>query len=572
MKPPTLTQRTIRSLRNDLLARRFAIPKLQRNFVWDAGRSAKLLDSIYRDMPIGSLFLWEMDRKSANLIRQSTQALPPFDSAHKHIWFVIDGQQRLSVIHQAFEAQVQENDAGREIDFSCLCFVLQPGQRRKRNNSSPTDQETEQTRQTPPRIVYRKPIARQLVPIRDILAPDWKRRMPIKGKKFLAKVRDCRQRLMDYPVPIVTVRSATLDEIGEVFIRVNSQGMRITSADRAIALMGKLDVRQMADELRAKVRKVFEVGGIDPILRGFNLIAERPEIDGDPPKLDIMAQRWSKRIERDKDEKEKFRNLWDQYHGAFELAVDYLYHKLGVYDESYLPSANMLATLAVFFFHHPGQPDRHQAAQIRRWFWATGVAQRYSGAGYHRNIVADANLFESLAKGAKKYFILRDLLDPVLHIQAAEYASRSARTRTFFCLLASHKPRYLENGEPIPLEQKVISHANRKHRHHIFPRAQLKRYFSSNAYNSLCNICFLVSRDNEKIGMRLPRNYLAEYQKAGRKQFRRVMRSHLIPAGGADGIWNKGVKGAFKEFRRRRLALICAELEKAAGTKLFRKS
>jgi len=30
----------------------FAVPKLQRNFVWDAGRAAKLLDRIYREMQI----------------------------------------------------------------------------------------------------------------------------------------------------------------------------------------------------------------------------------------------------------------------------------------------------------------------------------------------------------------------------------------------------------------------------------------------------------------------------------------------------------------------------------------
>src|SRR2546427_4728566 len=102
MKPPTIKKVSIRKLRTHLLARRFAVPKLQRNFVWDPGRAAKLLDSMYRAMPIGSLFLWEMDRKSANLVRQSTaEVLPSFNSANTRIWFVIDGQQRLSVIHQA---------------------------------------------------------------------------------------------------------------------------------------------------------------------------------------------------------------------------------------------------------------------------------------------------------------------------------------------------------------------------------------------------------------------------------------------------------------------------------------
>ena len=218
-------------------------------------------------MPIGSLFLWEMDRKSANLIRQSAEVLPSFRSTNKHIWFVIDGQQRLSVIHQSYEAQVRKNDAGRNIDFGLLCFVVHP------------------TEEKPDRVVYRKPVDQQLIRIRDILPIDWKSRMPSQAKGFLAKIRDCRDRFLSYPVPVVIVRSATLDEIGDVFIRVNTQGMRITSADRAIALMGKLDVRAMAHELRQKVRdEVFALGGIDPILMGFNLITERPQLDGDPPK------------------------------------------------------------------------------------------------------------------------------------------------------------------------------------------------------------------------------------------------------------------------------------------------
>ncbi len=512
---------------------------------------------MYRDMPIGSIFLWEMDRKSANLIRQSTEVLPPFRNTNKKIWFVIDGQQRLSVIYQAFEAEVQQNDIGREIDFGRLCFVVNPD--RKQDN--------------PPRVVYRKAVDREFVPIRDILATDWRNRMPSRAQGFRSKIRDCRDRLLGYPIPVVIVRSATLDEIGEVFIRVNSQGMRITSADRAIALMGALDVRAMAHELRQKVRdEVFALSGVDPILMGFNLVVERPKLDQDPPKLEVMARRWSRRLEKDEREREKFRRVWHKYQNAFLAAVDYLHHRFPVYDETYLPSANMLATLSVFFFNHPGQPDRYQASEIRKWFWATGVAQRYTGRGYHRNIVADARLFESLAAGDRKRFVFRDLLDPLLDLQAAEYASRSARTRAFFCLLASRSPRYLENGEPIPLGRTVTSHANRRHRHHIFPQAQLRAHFPKRGYNSLCNICFLVSRDNVKIGMRLPRSYLGEYRDAGRQRFRKVMRSHLIPAGVDNGVWQKGVVHAYKQFRSERLALIRGAFEAAAGLRLFRRT
>ncbi len=508
-------------------------------------------------MPIGSLFLWEMDRKSANLIRQSADVLPQFNSKNRKVWFVIDGQQRLSVLFQAFEAQVRKNDANKEIDFGRLCFVVRP----------------DQDHEDPPRVVYRKPVDDMFVPVRDILAADWKRRMPTHSKWFLTRIQDCRRRMLSYPVPVVTVRSATLEEIGEVFIRVNSQGMRITSADRAIALMGDLDVRSMAHELRQKVRdQVFELGAIDPILMGFNLVTERPAIDGDPPKLEAMAKRWSKRIKNSEKEKAGFKKLWHRYQEAFCSAVDYLHDRFPVHDESFLPSANMLATLAVFFFYHRGQPNTRQKLEIRKWFWATGVAQRYSGRGYHRNLMGDARFFEALARGKRSRFSFRDRLDPGLDIQGAEYGSRSARSRAFFCLLSSLEPKYLENGEPISVHPAVVSHANAKHRHHVFPQAQLKSHFPSRIYNSLCNICFLVSHDNQHIGKKLPRTYLRDYRDEGLSKFRRVMKSHLIPVGDDSGVWERGAVTGFRHFRRQRLALICAEFEKAAGIKLFRKN
>ena len=559
MKAPTLTRRTIRSLRDPLLHdHKFAIPKLQRNFVWDAGRAAKLLDSIYHQMPIGSLFLWEMDRTSANLIRQASGVLPSFNDKNKLVWFVIDGQQRLSVIYQAFKGEMQENDAGRPIDFSRLCFVVNP------------DPEKED----PDRIVYRKPIDKEFVPLHHILATDWKRKMPSQAKGFLNKIAKCRELILSYPLPLVTVGSATLDEIGKVFIRVNSQGMRITTVDRAIALMGALDVRAMAQQLRQKVReKVFALNGIDSILMGFNLVSEKPQLDSDPPKLEAMARRWSRHIQQDGNELARFKKDWHRYQSAFLAAVDYLHKRLPVHDESYLPSANMLATLAVFFFYHPARPGTLQRKEICKWFWATGLAKRYSGAGYHSNIVADARFFESLATGGRKEFILKpkDRLDPVLDLQAEQYQAGSARTRTFFCLLASQEPRDLESGQPIDLSGDAISPANHRHRHHLFPRAQLREHVSAKAYNSLCNICFLISCDNLAISSRLPRSYLGEYAQKGRTQFKGVMRSHLVPVGPDSGVWETGIVRGFKKFREERLALIRAAFEKEAGMTLFRK-
>ena len=55
--------------RVDELARRILsgdilLPKFQRSFVWERDQIIALLDSVARGYPIGSVLLWQRDRKS----------------------------------------------------------------------------------------------------------------------------------------------------------------------------------------------------------------------------------------------------------------------------------------------------------------------------------------------------------------------------------------------------------------------------------------------------------------------------------------------------------------------------
>ena len=151
--------------------------------MWDNGRAAKLLDSIYYQMPIGSLFLWKMNHKSANLIRLSAGILPSFNHENKTISFVIDGQQRLSVIYQAFKGERRENDAGREIDFGrAFASSLTPIRKRRTRLG----------------IVHRKPAGQEYVALRDILDKDWRKKMPNKGQMVPRnRIQNCRNRFLN---------------------------------------------------------------------------------------------------------------------------------------------------------------------------------------------------------------------------------------------------------------------------------------------------------------------------------------------------------------------------------------
>lgn len=65
----------------------FAIPEIQREFVWDMKKACTLLDSIYRQLPIGSLLIWQTKADRRNLLRHAQKILPEFNYQNRNIWF-----------------------------------------------------------------------------------------------------------------------------------------------------------------------------------------------------------------------------------------------------------------------------------------------------------------------------------------------------------------------------------------------------------------------------------------------------------------------------------------------------
>jgi hypothetical protein len=229
----------------------------------------------------------------------------------------------------------------------------------------------------------------------------------------------------------------------------------------------------------------------------------------------------------------------------------------------------MVATLAVFFYHHPGQPKLRQRREIAKWFWATGVLQRYSGRGFRENVQFDIGFFRRLAENGTARFVIGELADRD-DIRRADYSRRSGLTSAFSCLLAAQHPKYLSNGEPIP-HHEFATRANRKNRHHIFPKALMVNHgLSHRRYNSICNICLLTSEENISISARRPSSYLGELQ--SKRHFSRAMKSHLIRHDVKSGLWLKGPTRSFNIFIRQRRDDLCRAFERQAGTRLFRRS
>lgn len=546
MNSPKFYPATTKLLYTQLSEGKFAVPKLQRAFVWNGRKAAMLLDSMYRGMPIGSLTIWDTSNKNKNLLRHTLHILPQFKD-HKRVWFVLDGQQRLSVLYRVFERGEADGGGRETLDFNRIVFRVTEG--------------SEQ-----PRFQYRKPVVGEWISVRSLLASNWRSRTRELTPGQLNRAERCRNLLRSYKVPLVRVTTEDLEEARELFIRINSLGTPLGAADRAFARASRFDLRELSNHTWQRLPPNFKG------LRNEQFLQTRALLDGvddvGERAMETVAKKWDQRIERDPSVLKQFTKLWDRQGKAIFRALDCLKKEFSVLDDGLLPSENMVSTLAVFFYHHAALPSPRQLKEISKWFWATAVGQRYSGRGFRDNIVNDAKFFQRLASGGKNArFRFVDKVDPV-DLQRASYGGRSSIADAFYCLLISQRPAYLKNGGSMLLEE-FASPANRKHKHHIFPRALLARQnVSVTRANSIVNLAFICGEENSEFGSKKPFKYLEKYQ---RKRYSgRVMRSHLVPFDKKSGLWDMTITRGYRSFLKARTRLLCRSFERAAGIKLFR--
>jgi hypothetical protein len=545
MNSPKFYTTNTKQLYTQLCEGKFAVPKLQRAFVWNGRKAAMLLDSIYQGMPIGSLTIWDTSKRNKNLLRHTLHILPQFKD-HRRVWFVLDGQQRLSVLYRVFDRGDADSGGRETLDFNRIVFRVTDGNEQ-------------------PRFQYRKPVVGEWISVRSLLASNWRSMIRELTVGQLNRAAGCRQLLESYKVPLVRVTTEDLEEARELFIRINSLGTPLGAADRAFARASRFDLRELANNTWQHLPASFKG------LRNEQFLQTRALLDdvGDVGEraFEVVARKWDRRIEKDPSTLKQFTKLWDRQSRAIFRAIDYLKQNFFVLDDGLLPSENMISTLAVFFYNHPALATPRQQTEIRKWFWATAVGQRYSGRGFRDNILRDAKFFRSLANSKNVRFRFEDRVDPI-DLQRASYGRRSSIADAFYCLLISQKPAYLANGATMLLEE-YASPANRKHKHHIFPKALLSRQNIPLARaNSIVNLCFICGEENSQFGSKKPFKYLEEFQR--KRYFARVMRGHLLPIDQKSGLWDTSIARGYRSFLRARTRLLCRSFERAAGTKLFR--
>jgi hypothetical protein len=99
---------SIRNLVQMVDSKTLVLPAMQRPFVWDEERMVRLVDSLLRAFPLGSLLVWSTDaaQRFRPFTRDARSAERPLDTfpraeGDRRLLYVLDGQQRLTTLYVA---------------------------------------------------------------------------------------------------------------------------------------------------------------------------------------------------------------------------------------------------------------------------------------------------------------------------------------------------------------------------------------------------------------------------------------------------------------------------------------
>lgn len=479
----------------------WSVPEFQRGFVWKTTQVRDLAESLWLDFPVGSLLLW------ASSGPQEARAAK--DGNTPSLW-IVDGQQRTTALAILFgfkpywwpavddwNKTVVRYDIRLDVEATEQPFFLiaNAGIRRAHGDRYvplrtllPLDTEQESDQATL-RALARRIKEQDLCHGEDA--------MDVYAR--LDKVRQIRDR----DIMTVTV-SHELEDVVEIFSRLNSRGTRVTEADIYLGVVASRNPGWVRDDFLPYLRSLESEGfHLDPnlLFRSLTAIGAGSVRFKDMPDAfwgsDKLMQSW-----------ERCRKTWG--------AIVNRFHQVGILSDDPLPTKSALVTLVALLERFPdGRFD-----PVFYWFLEASRFGRYSGSAFtalnedlreirdadSSNAAVSALLTRIAPAPVQPEDFMRDYGD-----------SRFGRLMLYLIAYSREAQDWDEPGHRLGFDSAEVLKDFRPQWHHIFPRKFLEGKADPALIDSLSNIAVIGPRINIRISDADPMDYLAKYSISDKK-------------------------------------------------------
>ncbi|GAA2337311.1 GmrSD restriction endonuclease domain-containing protein [Dactylosporangium salmoneum] len=491
------------------------LPELQRSYVWRPTQVAKLVDSLYRGFPFGSLLFWQSDEEPATRAMAVAGAV---EKPFKPPLYLLDGQQRLTSLHRVFT------------DHQEAQIVFHVEKERFQNQSAVTEAD--------PNWIKVYSLLRgeeSLISMIGRLRSAGCQLPDLEIERRLSAVRALERRTFHVEI----LRDCDYHDVSEIFVRVNSAGRPLSRADLA---MSTLSARWpgVLEKFQKEAAHWRHAGygdlDVDFLTRAFAAAL----FGGGMSSWSVSDL--SKVAEPD------LARAWDVVQRGLKALVHLLKSDLRLSRSESLPSLTVLIPLVVLLGERPDEPvDEQTNKALLYWLLIATVRARYSTSS-DTNLTRD---IQAVRKPEPVRGLLRNLgvLQAVPAITPDSIAGRSKESPYFFLsLLVAQRRRVRDwwySTEIMPGEQDYQLQF-----HHVHPVATLER-FDKGEINDLANLAFISRKANLKISDRSPVDYFPTVNQDR-------LTEHLIPV--AEDLRAAEAFPRFLAERRRLLAEAMTEL------------
>lgn len=497
-----------------------ALPEFQRGYVWNREQVRGLMDSLYRQHPVGSLLVWVTASDHAN--SRGDQTLVP-----GVVKLLLDGQQRITSLYGIIRGQEPTFFDGNKKAFLDLYFHL--------------DDETFEfygpvkMRQDPRWIsvtdLMRKGVGEFFSQVHE--QPQLALRIAEYMERMNA-ITNIKER--EFHVEEITGEDKTVDTVVEVFNRVNSGGTKLSKGDLALAKVCA-QWPQARSEMQARLKRWRDQGfdfRLDWLLRIINTTLTGEALF--TALKDISSQDFKDGLNRAGHHVDQLLNL--------------IGSRLGLDHDRVLGGRYAIPLLARYLEQRGGKlEDQTERDRLLYWYVHSLLWGRYAAAT-ESVLNQDLGAIEDNDGALGRLILLLRQQRGDLRLHPDDFGgwSRGARFYPLLYML-SRVFGARDWGTGVELKSSLLGKQSNLQLHHIFPKARLYEFGYDKAdVNALANFTFLTQETNLSISARDPAEYLPEVEKRNPG----ALASHWIPMD--PDLWDLSRYHDFLAARRELLA------------------
>jgi hypothetical protein len=342
----------LKKLLAELESGHIKIPKFQRDYIWERSKVVKLLNSIYHQYPIGSFFFWIAPSDYINFVRDNEALDIKPAQGNGTFQFILDGQQRLISLYLSLRGKLFNN-----IDYSGICF--NPEKQEFRIPRSKREKLNIPAWKLFNHEAYGEVYAELLTEVSGSR----------KKKNQLAETwRECQEVFSNYPVSIVKTSNEELDDVVEIFERINQGGKHLTVFDliHATTWSEKFDLKERIHEFNTPAR--IKKHGAFP----DKVFTHALTINAFGDARNLYQLRLTPEI---------CNKNWAATKTALLATIDF-FKKMRIVSD--LSAYHNYVPVIQYYFFKSGEKTIAEAHQkvIEKWFWDAKFSKRYSSSLY----------------------------------------------------------------------------------------------------------------------------------------------------------------------------------------------